>query len=428
MPPRLSRRGFLASSAALAGFPHIVRADKKKPPASERLTVGVVGVAGQGGYDLREVAKAGAEIVALCDVVENRAEAARKEFPKANYFTDFRKMLDMKGIDAVVVATPDHTHAVATMAALKSGRHVYCEKPLTHTVHEARQVIKTAKKLNRVTQMGTQIHALPNYRRVVEKIQTGAIGPVREVHAWSDKIWDHRERPKDKPPIPKGLHWDLWVGPAPMRPYSPLYVPFYWRNWWDFGGGVLNDMACHYMDLPFWGLKLRHPTMVRAEGVSPDPQLAPEQLKVHYEFPARKDMPAVKLTWYNGGLRPELFAAGKLPKWGDGVLFVGDKGMLLSGYTQHKLLPENEFEGYVAPKPFIPDSIGHHKEWVEACKHGSTTTCNFDYSGTLTETVLLGTVAYRSGKTLHWDAKKFTTGDAEADRWLHKEYREGWSL
>jgi predicted dehydrogenase len=463
MSNRLSRRRFLQASAVAGAFgfwPGGARADDdkpsadkkptadKKPSANEKLHVGVIGIAGQGAYDLNEVYNSGgAEIVALCDVIEGpngaglesnprlrgRGEEVaktRERFPQAKFYTDFRKLLEQKGLDAAVIATPDHTHAVATMAALHSGLHVYCEKPLTHTVSEARLVAETAAKQKRVTQMGTQIHAGGNYRRVVELIQSGAIGPIKEVHVWCQKTYPGGDRPKDKPPVPAGFHWDLWLGPAPDRPYHPVYLPFDWRGWWDFGGGTLADMACHYTDLPFWALKLRHPTSVHAEG-SPTParaEGAAQWLIVHYEFPARGDLPPVKLTWYDGGKRPKYFQEEKLPSWGDGVLFVGEKGMLLADYGNHKLLPEKDFTGFKPPKPFIKDSIGHHKEWVEACKTGGPTTCNFDYAGALTETVLLGNVSYRIGKGFSWDAKSLQASEPEAERFIQHQYRKGWTL
>lgn len=431
MTTRFSRRRFLQTTAAVSAaslFPASLRADKSS--ANDRLHVGVIGIAGQGSYDLNETAGAGAEIVALCDVHESRPEVGkmRERFPKASFDADFRKLLDRKGLDAIVIATPDHTHAVATVAALQSGHHVYCEKPLTHTVHEARVVMETAAKNKRVTQMGTQIHAGGNYRRVVELVQSGAIGPVREVHVWCGKSWGGGDRPKDTPPVPAGLHYDLWVGPAPYRPYHPTYIPFNWRRWWDFGGGTLADMACHYMDLPFWALGLKHPTHVAAEGPPPNPETAAIALKVCYDFPARGEQPAVKLTWYDGGKRPPHFKEGKLPQWGDGVLFVGSKGMLLADYGRHVLLPEKDFADYRRPRPFIPDSIGHHKEWVEACKTGATTSCHFGYAGPLTETVLLGNVSYRLGKAFDWDAAKLHASEPEAERFLRKEYRKGWTL
>jgi predicted dehydrogenase len=435
MNQRMTRRRFLKTTAVGGAFGFwtgVLAAEDKKVAANDRLHVGVIGIAGQGTYDLNEVANGGAGIVALCDVHESRPEvqSIRERFPQAKFFTDFRKLIDHRGLDAVVVATPDHTHALATMAALKAGLHVYCEKPLTHTVSEARLVSETAVKHKRVTQMGTQIHAGGNYRRVVELIQTGAIGPVKEVHVWCVKVHSGGDRPKETLEIPKGLDWELWLGPAPYRPYHSAYVPFNWRGWWDFGGGTLADMACHYTDLPFWALGLRHPTKVAVEG-SPSPahsESAAQWLIVHYEFPAREDMPPIKLTWYDGGKRPELFKEGKLPKWGDGVLFVGEKGMLIADYDHHKLLPEKDFQGFQPPKPFIKNSVGHHREWVEACKTGGSTTCNFDYSGALTEAVLLGNVSYRLGKPFSWDAKNLRASEPEAERFIQHEYRKGWTL
>jgi predicted dehydrogenase len=437
MIQRIDRRRFLKSTAAAAGFwIGAARAEEKKPGPNDRLQVGVIGVTNQGGYNLENVAKAGAEIVALCDVDERRAGPVREKYPRASYDIDFRKMLDRKGLDAVVVATPDHYHALATLAALRAGLHVYCEKPLTHTVQEARLVRETAAKAKRVTQMGTQIHAGENYRQVVELIQAGAIGPVREVHVWCGRSYGNKKRPKESEPVPEGFHWDLWLGPAPERPFfhgpdkkmNGLYHPFNWRDWWDFGGGTLADMACHHVDLPFWALGLRHPTHVAAEGPPVDGDSAPPWLIVRYEFPARGERPPVKLTWYDGGKRPTYFADGKLPKWGDGTLFVGNWGMLIAGYDKHQLLPEKDFVGTQPPPRTIPRSIGHHKEWVEACKAGGSTTCSFDYSGVLTEAVLLGNVSYRSGKAFDWNAEKLTTGVPEADRLLSKEYRRPWSL
>jgi predicted dehydrogenase len=433
MSTRLTRRRFLQAAAAgtaglAAPLPRALPAAPEKQPPSERLNVAVIGVTNRGGANLRGVAAAGANVVVLCDVDENLAGKTRQDFPKAAFEIDFRRVIDRKDIDAVVVSTPDHNHAVITAAALKAGKHVYCEKPLTHTVFEARRIAELAAKNKRVTQMGTQIHAQNNYRRVVELVQSGAVGPVREVHVWCDRSWGGKDRPKDTPPVPKGLHWDVWLGPAPERPYNPAYHPFNWRGWWDFGGGTLADMACHYTDLPFWALGLRHPTKVVAEGPPPHKESTAVWLIVHYEFPARGSLPPVRLTWYDGGKKPALLPEAISPKWKSGVLFVGDRGMLLADYNRHKLLPEKQFAGFQPPKPFIPASIGHHKEWVEACKSGGPTTCNFNYSGALTEAVLLGNVAYRSGTGFTWNAAELKASEAAAQALVHKEYRKGWSL
>ncbi len=437
MSHRPTRRRFLQTTAASAFAAPLVLAQEKKPSANERLHVAVVGVTGQGGSDMNQVAAAGAEIVALCDVDEEKAAGARKKYPKASFITDYRRLFDQKGIDAVVIGTPDHSHAPATARALRAGLHVFCEKPLTHSVHEARVVAELAAKTKRVTQMGTQIHAGTNYRRVVELLQAGVIGPVREVHTWAAKSWGGGDRPKETEPVPPHFHWDLWLGPAPQRPFyhgpdkkaHGVYHPWNWRHWWDFGGGTLNDMACHHMDLPFWALKLRHPTTVAAEGPKPHPETAAVALIVHYEFPARGELPPVKLTWYDGGKRPKHFETEKLPKWGDGNLFVGDKGMLLADYNKHVLLPEDKFKDFARPKPTIPDSIGHYKEWVEACKTGGPTTCHFDYAGALTEAALLGNVSHRLGRPLTWDAAQLrAVNEPEAERFLRKEYRKGWEV
>ncbi|MCS7016158.1 MAG: Gfo/Idh/MocA family oxidoreductase [Gemmatales bacterium] len=427
----MRRRTFLKQTALFTSW-SVMRGAAFTYGANERLRVGAIGIAGQGTANINGVVAAGGEIVALCDVHESRKEVAalRQRFAAARFYADFRHMLDKEKLDAVIVSTPDHTHAPATLLALKAGCHVYCEKPLTHTVHEARLVAETAAREKRVTQMGTQIHAGSNYRRVVELIQTGTLGDVREVHVWCARSFGGVERPKETPPVPDGLHWDLWLGPAPVRPYHPTYVPFYWRRWWDFGGGTLADMGCHYLDLVFWALQLRHPTVVAAEGPKPHPESAAVWLIVHYEFPSRGNGPPLRVTWYDGGKRPKHFEEpGLLPKWGDGVLFVGTKGMLLADYSNHQLLPVERFAQAPRPKPFIPESKGHHREWVEACRGQGQPLCSFDYAGPLTETVLLGLVAYRLGRPIHWDAPNCRAiNDPEADRFLRKEYRKGWQI
>jgi predicted dehydrogenase len=427
MTSQASRREFLQRSA-LAGAGMLlsgasVGAQNQSP--NEKLNIGMIGVAHQAAYDLGNVSSQ--NIVALCDIDDNYLGAAAKEFPQAATYNDFRKLLERKDLDAIVIAIPDHCHAPATLMALETGHHVYCEKPLTHTVVQARKVAEMARKHKRVTQMGTQIHAGNNYRRVVELIQSGAIGAVGEVHVWADRAWTGDGRPTDTPPVPTNIHWDLWLGPAPVRPYNPAYLPATWRGWWDFGGGTLSDMACHHIDLSHWALDLRYPLTVAAEGPPVSPENAPGWMIVHYEYPARSAKPPVKLTWYDGGKRPPQFADGTLPEWGDGSLFIGEKGMLLADYDRYVLLPEKDFAGFQPPKPFIPNSIGHHLEWIEACKNGGPTTCNFDYSGALTESVLLGNVAYRVGQKLEWDPKHLkATNCPEAEQYLHSVDRKSW--
>jgi len=424
-----TRRQFLQQTlAAGAGVAMAVKSGAaQQPPIGDKLNLGIVGVAGRGGDNLNGVAEQ--NIVALCDIDENNLAAAKQRFPMAETYIDFRKMMERKDLHGVVVSTPDHCHAPAAALALEAGMHVYCEKPLAHTVYEARRLAELAKKHKRVTQMGTQIHAESNYRRVVEVIQSKAIGEVREVHVWADRVWAGGTIPTDTPPVPPNIHWNEWIGPAKMRPYSPVYLPATWRGYWEFGNGTLGDMACHHMDLPYWALNLRYPTHVSAEGPEVNKETTPAWLAVHYDYPERPGLPAVKLTWYNGGKRPPHFAEGKLPRWGDGTLFVGEKGMLLADYGRYVLLPETDFAEYKPPAPSIPESIGHHKEWIEACKTGGPTTCNFDYSGALSEAVLLGCVAYRTGEAFDWDPKALKCkGSPAATALLRPHYREGYKI
>lgn len=423
---RISRRTFVRSiSAATIGTFFIPRFSRAQS-ANEKLNIGIVGVANQGRYNLDNVASQ--NIVAMCDVDDKLLAKAAETFPHAKKFNDFRRLVDEKNIDAIVVATPDHTHAVAAMAALKSGRHVYCEKPLTRTIAECRAIREAAKKAGKATQMGTQIHAGDNYRRVVELVQRGAVGEIKEVHVWVGGGFGGKTRPTATPPIPEGLHYDLWLGPVEPRPYHPEYLPFHWRNWWAFGGGTLADLGCHYMDLPHWALGLKAPASVETEGPMPDPECPPPWLIARYVYPDPKGGAPVKLTWYHGGKRPEL-PANLREKWGSGILFVGEKGQLLADYNRHLLLPENQFKEFKRPEQFILASVGHHNEWIAACKSGSPTTCNFDYSGGLTEAVLLGNVSHRVGKKLNWDSANLkATNCPEADEYIQYHYRSGWAL
>ena len=410
----------------------------KSSSPNEKLDIAVVGVSRRGGANLGGVRSQ--NIVALCDVDANLLDKAARGFPKAAKFADFRKMLDKmhNQIDAVVVSTPDHTHAPAAAAAMKLGKHCYCEKPLTHTVGECRTLIELAARGKLVTQMGTQIHADSNYRRVVEIVRSGMIGPVGKVHVWHTVSYGVKGRPKDTPSIPKNLNWDLWLGPAPKRPYHPCYLPGSWRRWLDFGTGGLGDFGCHYMDLPFWALKLRHPTGIEAEGPPQHAESTPRWLKIIYEFPARDAgrLAPVTMTWSDGGKKPPGLAELLAPlgpkaarQWSSGILFVGDKGMVLANYKSRILLPKEKFEGVKPPAETIPPSIGHHKEWFEACKTGGATTCNFDYSGALSEAVLLGIAAYRTGEKINWDAKNLKAINCpKADKFIRKEYRKGWTL
>jgi len=434
----INRRQFVGSLAvstagAVAGRAWAA-AESRSP--NEKLDIAVIGCGGRGAGNLAGVA--GENIVALCDVDQHRAAAAFAEFPRAKKYHDFRKMLAQlpHQIDAMVVSTPDHTHAPAVAMALKMDKHCYCEKPLAHTVYEARTLAELAAQKNVATQIGTQMHASDNYRRAVELVTCGAIGPVSEVHVWCGK--DRSARPRSDKPIavPATLDWDLWLGPAPFRPYDPCYVPGQWRWWWSFANGLLGDMGCHYMDLPFWALRLRHPTSVEAEGPAVHPETTPRLLTVRYQFPARDDLPPVDLTWHHGPVPPAVLKEKNLPIWKrggsgpeSGVLFVGSDGMLMADFDRRKLFPESKFADFQPPEPTIPDSPGHHQEWITACKTGGPTTCNFDYSGALTEAVLLGNVAFRTGRKLQWDDAILRAPNCpEADMFLRREYRDGWTL
>ncbi|HEX8911382.1 MAG TPA: Gfo/Idh/MocA family oxidoreductase [Humisphaera sp.] len=447
--PRPARRDVLKAAAlGVAGFWAAGRgawaADEPgsgvKPaatPASDKVRLGIIGVAGRASGNLNEEdnAIASQDIVALCDVDANNLARVGERFPKAERYADFRKLLERKDLDAVVVSTADHCHAPASLIALSTGRHVYCEKPLAHTVEEARRVAEVAKKYKRVTQMGTQIHAGSNYRRVVELVQGGAIGPVKEVHVVLGQArWHAAEAPKPDAAVPKYLSWDLWMGPQPERPYSKAYHPENWRSFWHWGTGTLGDMGCHYMDLPFWALGLRHPIAARADGPPVHQDGCPQWVVATWDFPARGAQPPVSMTWYHGADKfPPLWKEWNLPQGKrTGVVFVGEKGHLFADYNMHKLLPGERFADFKAPAKSIPDSIGHHREWLAAIRKNdpTATTCNFDYSGALAETVLLGTVAYRAGKPLQWDAANLKAPNApEADPFIRQsEYRKGWGM
>jgi len=406
---------------------------------SEKLNIAGIGVGGQGRGVVRHCKSE--NIVALCDVDEKYAAKAFREFPDAKRYKDFRVMLEkQKDIDAVIVATPDHMHAVISMTAIKMGKHVYCEKPLTHTIYEARKLTEAARETKVATQMGTQGHAHEGIRLICEWIADGAIGQAREVHTWTDRPkgwWPQGvERPTDTPPVPDTLDWDLWLGVAPERPYHPAYHPFAWRGWWDFGTGALGDMGCHIFDAPYWALKLGHPTSVEASSTEVNSETAPLASMVHYHFPARGDMPPVKLTWYDGGLKParppELEDGRPMGNENGGVLFVGDNGTIMAkdeNAQDPQLIPRSRMEAYKQPEKTIPRSTGHHREWIEACKGGKPAGANFDYAGPLTEVVLLGNVALRAGVKIYWDAPNMRiTNVPEANGFLHTEYRQGWTL
>ncbi len=443
----VSRRQFIRRTAAAATafmiVPRHVLGGPGHTPPSEKLNIAAIGAGGKGASDIHDLR--GENIIALCDVDEKRAAKTFRRFEKAKAYRDFRVMLDKedKNIDAVLVATPDHNHAVASITAIKMGKHVYCEKPLTRTVHEARAVAEAARENKVATQMGNQGMAFEGNRLINEWIADGAIGPIREVHVWSDRpmhngkmLWRQGvERPADTPPVPETLDWDLWLGPAPHRPYHPAYVPFAWRGWWDFGSGGLGDMGIHNIAPVFSALELKAPTSVYSRSSLVYEDSLPAASTVHYEFPARGELPPVRLHWYDGGMlppRPEELEDARVLDREDGVIFVGEKGKILVegwGGDRPMLIPESKMKAYKQPPKTLPRSIGHHKEWLEACKGRGTTRSNFDFAGPLTEAVLLGTVSVRTGKRLEWDSKNLRiTNEPQANAFLHYEYREGWSL
>jgi len=464
---QISRRRFMGGLAiASAGFqvvPGYVLGLGGATPPSAKLNIAGVGVSGQGGHDISQFPAH--NIVALCDVDWAHAAGTFKKFPKARQWKDYRKMLEeQKDIDAVVVATPDHVHAFASMAAMKLGKHVYCEKPLTHSVWEARQVATVARERRLATQMGNQGQASEDTRRLCELVWAGAIGPVREAHIWTDRpsnglfgeYWPQGvERPKDMPPVPTTLDWNLWLGPAPECPYNPAYLPFKWRGWWDFGTGALGDIGCHAFDPVFRALKLGAPTSVQASSSRVNKETYPLASMVTYEFPTRSaavqtnnyhlrgqqgaraggvEMPPLKAFWYDGGLRPPRpEALGDGPSMGtNGRLLIGDKGFIL-GTTVYPESRGTEIGNVPKTIPRVPD---HYGEWALACQGGPAAGSNFDWAGPLAEAVLLGNVALRvqlreelTGKKLLWNSQALRFGNSEeANNFLRRDYRTGWKL
>jgi predicted dehydrogenase len=452
-----SRRNFLtaagtAAGAAAFGFtivPRHVLGGAGFIAPSEQVNLAGIGAGGMGGGDIATHAKNGANVAALCDVDDVRAAGSFNAFPKAKRYKDFREMLDKEAanIDAVSVGTPDHTHAVAAMAAIRAGKHVYCQKPLTHTLHECRVLTEAARKAGVATQMGNQGHATEGSRLTNEWIQAGIIGEVREVHVWSDragKLWKQGiGRPTDTPPVPSTLDWDLWLGPIQERPYNPAYAPHNWRGWRDFGTGAMGDMGCHIVDHPVWALGLGTPTVVEARTTldgsvladnKPNFESYPIAAIITYEFPARGNLPPVRMTWYEGGLMPpapaEMPAGRRLHD--NGVLFVGTKGIMHHGSHggMPELFPAALHEEAVKVPKSIARSPGHYEEWLLACKGGPKPVSNFDYAGPLTEICLLGVLALRApGTRIEWDSDKMQVKNApELNQYVHTEYRKGWVL
>jgi predicted dehydrogenase len=454
--PTVTRREIVGTAGALAALtivPRYVLAGGAQPAPSEKLHIAGVGVGGMGNHNLG--ACAAENIVALCDVDSMYAAKTFGEYPRAKRYNDFRRMLDQqKDIDAVIVATPDHSHAVIALAAIERGKHVYVQKPLAHCVYEARVLTEAARKHKVATQMGNQGHSGDGARLTCEWIWSGAIGAVREAHAWTNRpVWPQGvevDRPRETPSVPSSLDWDLWIGPAPYRPYHPTYHPGTWRAWWDFGTGSLGDLGCHILDPAFWALKLKYPVSVEGcistywrglwEKTEPKNEQYPRSTIVRYKFPAREGMPELMLTWWDGGMMPprpaELEEGRAMGDSDGGVLFIGDRGMLLCGcYGRNpQLIPEAKMKDFKPPAPTIdriPGGLdGHEKDWVRACKGGKPASSIFDYSGPLSESVLMGNLAVRyPDRRLLWDGEKMhVTNDPKADAYVRRQYRQGWSL
>ena len=437
----ISRRELLGAAAAVAAFTYVPKRILAASP-NGKLNIAGIGVGGRGSSDINGVSSE--NIVALCDVDWNRANGTFKKYPKAKKYKDFREMLDkeQKNIDAVVIGAPDHIHAPAAIRAMRMGKHVYCEKPMAHTIYEARRMTEVALETGVVTQMGNQGHAGEGLRLTYEFIQDGAIGEVDEVHVWTDRAgtadrawWPQGVgRPEGTQPIPEHLSWDLWLGPAKWRPYNSAYVPFKWRGWFDFGCGALGDMAVHNADPAFFCLGLDAPEAVEAESSPVNNETFPLWSIIHYYFPAKGKRPAVKMTWYDGGKKPadppEL--QGRSLK-SNGIMFVGTKGKIVCGSHAGSpmLLPEELSRSYKKPEKMLERSPGHHKEWILACKEGNPlkAKAGFWYSGPFTEALLVGNLAVRLGKRVEWDSKTMRSPNCpEADNYVTKFYRAGWEI
>ena len=442
----LDRRQFLATATACTATLATNRL-ARACSANDKFNIAFVGVGGRGGGNLEEMIKdPGVNVAAICDVNKGTLDRVSERFPKARKYVDLRRLCDaLKDIDAVVVSSTEHTHAFATLPSLQQRKPVYCEKPLTYNIQEAKRIMDEAAIAKVPTQMGTQIHSTANYRRVVELIQSGAIGPVSEAHVWTSRAWGLQseedsknngdivyvtDRPTQEMPPPKEVDWDLWIGPAPARPFHDVYLPGpKWYRWWDFANGTMSDLGSHFNDLPFWALKLDHPRMVEAFGPPPHKELAPASMTALYEYGPRGDLPSCSVAWYQGADKPQIWKEKGIPTWENGILFIGRDGMLLSDYGRHLLLPESKFQSFEGPKPFLRESPGHQQEWLDAIRNGTPTGSPFDYAGLLTIANHLGNVAYRAGQKLEWDpASLRATNCPAATEFIERVPRAGWSL
>jgi predicted dehydrogenase len=436
-PTGLSRRAFtglcIGTTIGRGFFPGHGAAVAADPGPNDRLHLAFVGIGGQGASNLGGMSRQA--VVALCDLDERRAGKAFEAHPQAARFNDFRRMFDAleNRIDAVVVSTPDHTHFHPAWWAIERGKHLYLEKPLAHEVEEVRRITDAAAARGLATQLGCQRHALPGLRAGVEIVRAGLLGTVTEVHSWIDSRRGMPAPLGAEEPAPAGLDWDLWLGPVPSRPYRKGLAPYDWRFWWEFGTGETGNWGCHILDIPFWALDLAHPVRVSGGGPPADPDRSPTSLTTRLDFPARPStagtmLPPVSVHWYQG-VPPVLVERGIDPKTArkKNTLFVGTEGMLLCGFDDWTLLPEERFAGTVAPAT-LPRSPGFREEWLAACRGGAPATCHFGYSGPLAESVLLANIAYRVQGEFAWDAAALTSGRADVDALLRREYREGWRV
>jgi predicted dehydrogenase len=429
---RLQRRQFLQASAAVGAGYWIGHSNKlaRADSANDKLNLAVIGIGGQGSGNLKKAASH--NIVALCDVDDVKAGKAYETYPRAKKFYDFRQMFDAmeKQIDGVVISTPDHMHFHPAWWALQRGKHVYLEKPMAHSVWEVRELTKLAAKQKVATQLGVQRHTLPSVRRSVELIQSGAIGTVRECHSWIASSRGMPDPIVETPPIPSTMKWDLWLGPAPEHAYSPELAPYKWRFWWNHGTGEAGNWGCHILDIAYWALGLRYPTKVEGSGPPPDADRTPKSMATRFEFPATDKRPAVTLHWYQGA--PQIVKTLKVDDRdmkGMNTLLIGSGGMLLCGFSGYRLLPQEKFKDVDEPKAFLPPSPGFHQEWFDACRGGKPASCQFDYSGPMSETVLLGNIAYRVQGSFGWDSAALaTSGNDAAQQLIRTPFRQGWEI
>ena len=432
-----------AAGLAIAGCARTQTASRiRRISPGQKLNIGVIGAGGRGANNLD--AMAAENIVALCDVDDKNAAASFAKYPQARRYRDFRKMLEVeKSLDTVIVSTPDHTHAIAAITALQHGKHVYCEKPLAHSIYEVRKMRAVAERSGLVTQMGQQGHAMEGTRRAVEVIRSGAIGEVSEVHVWTDRPagwWPQGEgRPTDIPPVPDTLDWDLWLGPAPFRPYHPVYVPFKWRGRWDFGTGAVGDMGVHNLDTAFWALNLGLPESAEVVESAPKTDDCPPLWSIlRLIFPQKQRTGAVRLMFYDGAKKPpaELFQGEKITE--NGSLIIGSKGTLFTRDwhaggerpgDMFLLLPKKKFLDYTPPTPWLPRAKNHHDEFIQACKGGPKTQSPFSYASLLTESLLVGQLALRTGKKIVWDSTRMKArGVPEASPFIRPQFRRGWEV